>query len=67
VMHAAWAEQGEGSYQAQMAVYVKTHGRFGEAYMLLIKPFRHLIVYPALMKQTERMWSERPPRRAAPA
>jgi hypothetical protein len=64
VMHAAWAEQGEGRYQAQMAVYVKTHGRFGEAYMLLIKPFRHLIVYPALMKQTERMWNERPPRRA---
>jgi len=67
VMHAAWAEQGEGRYQAQMAVYVKTHGRFGEAYMLLIKPFRHLIVYPALMKQTERMWNERPPRRAAAA
>ena len=63
----AWADQGEGRYQAQMAVYVKTHGRFGEAYMALIKPFRYLIVYPALMRQTERMWNERPPRRAAPA
>jgi hypothetical protein len=67
VMHAAWADQGEGRYQAQMAVYVKTHGRFGEAYMLLIKPFRYLIVYPALMKQTERMWSERWRQRAASA
>jgi hypothetical protein len=67
VMHLAWAEQGDGRYQAQMAVYVKTHGRFGEAYMLLIKPFRYLIVYPALMRQTERMWSERRPRRAASA
>lgn len=64
VMHLGWAEQGEGRYQAQMAVYVKTNGRFGEAYMLLIKPFRYLIVYPALMRQIERMWSERPPRRA---
>jgi hypothetical protein len=67
VMHLAWVEQGEGRHQAQMAVYVKTHGRFGEAYMLLIKPFRYLIVYPALMRQTERMWSERRPRRAASA
>lgn len=67
VMHLAWAEQGEGRHRAQMAVYVKTHGRFGKAYMLLIKPFRYLIVYPALMRQTERMWSERPPRRPASA
>ncbi len=67
VMHLAWVEQGEGRYRAQMAVYVKPNGRFGEAYMLLIKPFRYLIVYPALMRQTERMWNERPPRRAVPA
>jgi Protein of unknown function (DUF2867) len=59
VMHLAWAEQGEGLYQGQMAVYVKTHGWFGEAYMALIKPFRYLIVYPALMRQTERMWNRR--------
>jgi hypothetical protein len=67
VMHAAWAEQGEGRYQAQMAVYVKTNGWLGEAYMALIKPFRYWIVYPALMRQTDRMWNERPPRRATPA
>lgn len=59
VMHLAWVEQGEDRYQAQMAVYVKTHGWFGEAYMALIKPFRYLIVYPALMRQTERMWNRR--------
>lgn len=67
VMHLAWADQGEGRYQPQMAVYVKTHGWFGEAYMALIKPFRYLIVYPALMRQTDRMWNERKPRRTAPA
>jgi len=67
VMHLAWADQGEGRYQPQMAVYVKTNGWFGEAYMALIKPFRYLIVYPALMRQTDRMWNERKPRRARPA
>ena len=42
VMHLAWVDQGEGSYQGQMAVYVKPRGPFGKGYMALIKPFRHL-------------------------
>jgi hypothetical protein len=58
VMHLAWVERGGGRYQGQMAVYVKPRGRFGQAYMALIKPFRYLIVYPALMRQFERKWSE---------
>lgn len=62
VMHLAWAERGEGRYQAEMAVYVKPRGHFGTAYMALIKPFRHWIVYPALMRQSERTWAARPPR-----
>jgi hypothetical protein len=61
-MHLAWVDQGEGRYQGQMAVYVKPRGRLGEGYMALIKPFRYLIVYPALMRQTERMWNKRLPR-----
>lgn len=61
VMHLAWVEQGEGRYQGQMAVYVKPRGRFGKVYMALIKPFRHWIVYPALMRQTERTWNARVP------
>lgn len=65
VMHLAWVERGEGRYDGQMAVYVKPRGAFGTAYMALIKPFRYLIVYPALMRQIERMWSTRVPRRAA--
>jgi uncharacterized protein DUF2867 len=59
VMHLAWADQGEGRYQGQMAVYVKPRGRLGEAYMALIKPFRYWIVYPALMRQIEAMWNSR--------
>jgi hypothetical protein len=42
-----------------MAVYVKPRGLFGKGYMALIKPFRYLIVYPALMRQTERTWNAR--------
>jgi hypothetical protein len=60
VMHVAWVAQGEGVYRGQMGVYVKPRGRFGAAYMALIGPFRHLIVYPALMRQTARAWDARP-------
>jgi Protein of unknown function (DUF2867) len=59
VMHLAWVDQGDGRYQGQMAVYVKPRGLFGKGYMALIKPFRYLIVYPALMRQTERTWNAR--------
>lgn len=59
VMHLAWVARGDGRYQAQMAVYVKPRGLFGKGYMALIKPFRYLIVYPALTRQTERMWKAR--------
>jgi hypothetical protein len=59
VMHLAWVAQGEDRYQGQMAVYVKPRGAFGKGYMALIKPFRHWIVYPALMRQTERTWNAR--------
>jgi hypothetical protein len=65
VMHLAWVARGGGRYQAQMAVYVKPRGLFGKGYMALIKPFRYWIVYPALTKQTERMWNSRPGRAAA--
>lgn len=59
VVHLAWADQGGGRYQGQMAVYVKPRGRLGQGYMALIKPFRHLIVYPAMMRQVERTWNAR--------
>src|ERR1700680_1976164 len=59
VMHLAWIEKGGGLYQGQMGVYVKPRGRFGAAYMALIAPFRHRVVYPALMRQIERAWNAR--------
>jgi Protein of unknown function (DUF2867) len=59
VMHLAWIDQGDGLYRGQMGIYVKPRGRFGATYMALIGPFRHLIVYPALMRQIERAWEAR--------
>lgn len=60
VLHLAWVDQGGGRYRAQMGVYVKPRGWLGAAYMMLIQPFRHLIVYPALMRQIGRAWDARP-------
>jgi hypothetical protein len=56
VAHLSWVDLGEGRYEGRMAVYVKPRGAFGRAYMALIKPFRHWVVYPALMRQMERAW-----------
>lgn len=59
VLHLAWAKQSDGTFQAQLAVYVKPRGTFGKAYLAFIKPFRYLIVYPALMRQVGRQWDSR--------
>ena len=56
VIHLGWVPDGNGGYRGQMAILVKPNGLFGNAYMAAIKPFRHLIVYPALMRQIERDW-----------
>jgi hypothetical protein len=56
VMHIGWVPDGAGGYRGQMAVLVKPNGRFGAAYMAAIRPFRYLIVYPALLRQLEREW-----------
>lgn len=54
VLHLGWVPQESGGYRGQMAVLVKPNGLLGDAYMAAIRPFRHLIVYPALMRQIER-------------
>ena len=59
VMHIAWVPDGTGGYRGQMAVYVKPNGLLGNAYMAAIKPFRHLIVYPPMLRQIEREWRAR--------
>lgn len=58
VLHVGWVPDGVGGYRGEMAVYVKTNGRLGAVYMAAIKPFRHLIVYPPMLWQIERVWQE---------
>jgi hypothetical protein len=56
ILHLGWVPDGTGGYRGEMAVYVKPNGLFGTAYMAAIKPFRYLVVYPALMRQLRREW-----------
>ena len=56
ILHLGWVPDGRGGWHGQLAVLVKPNGRFGAAYMQAIKPFRHLIVYPALGRSWERHW-----------
>jgi hypothetical protein len=59
VLQVCWVERGPGRYGAQLGVYVKPRGRVGAAYLMLIAPFRHVVVYPALMRQVRRAWDAR--------
>ncbi len=59
VMQLAWVETAAGLYQGRLAVYVKPRGSLGTLYMAAIAPFRHLVVYPALMREIERGWNAR--------
>jgi hypothetical protein len=56
VMHVGWVPDGAGGYRGQMAVYVRPNGLKGNAYMAAIRPFRHLIVYPSMLREFGREW-----------
>jgi Protein of unknown function (DUF2867) len=56
LMHVGWVPDETGGYRGQMAVLVKPNGLFGSAYMTAIRPFRHLIVYPPMLRQIGRAW-----------
>ena len=59
VMHLGWVPDGHGAYRGQMAVLVKRNGLLGAAYMAAIKPFRHVVVYPLMLRDLERRWRAR--------
>jgi hypothetical protein len=59
VMQLGWVHEGDGRYRGEMGVYVKPRGVLGQAYMAAIAPFRHLIVYPAMMRGIGRAWEAR--------
>ena len=56
VLHLGWVPDGAGGHRGQMAVLVKPNGRFGRAYMAAIRPFRHALVYPPMLRQIGRAW-----------
>jgi Protein of unknown function (DUF2867) len=56
VMHLGWVPDGADGYHGRMAVYVKPNGRFGDAYMAAIRPFRRAVVYPSMIRQIARGW-----------
>ena len=60
IMHMGWVREGTGGYRGQMAVYVKPNGLLGEGYLAAIKPFRHLILYPAMLRDIGRRWEGGP-------
>ena len=60
VMHIGWVTDGSGGGdRGQMAVLVKPNGLLGAVYMAAIMPFRHLIVYPPLMREIGQEWRAR--------
>jgi hypothetical protein len=59
VLHVGWVQDEAGRHRGQMAVLVKPNGLLGTAYLAAIRPFRHLIVYPAMLRRIERAWVSR--------
>jgi SAM-dependent methyltransferase len=55
-MHLGWVHKYGNYHTAQLAVYAKPRGNFGEFYMQLIMPFRRVIVYPTMMEEVKRRW-----------
>jgi hypothetical protein len=59
VVHLGWVPDGTGGHRGQMAVLVKPNGLLGHAYMAAIRPFRHLLVYPPMLRAMGREWRAR--------
>jgi hypothetical protein len=59
IMHIGWVPDQTGGYRGQMAVLVKPNGLLGTGYMTAIGPFRHMVVYPSLLRQIGRGWAAR--------
>jgi Protein of unknown function (DUF2867) len=58
VMHVGWVPDETGGYRGQMAVLVKPNGALGVAYLAAIAPFRHVAVYPLMMRDIGRAWRQ---------
>jgi len=56
VLHLGWVPDTAGGYRGQMAVLVKPNGPLGLADKAMIKPFRYLVVYPAMLRTIRWEW-----------
>ena len=56
ILHLGWVADPTGGHHAEMAVYVQPNGRFGQAYMAAIRPFRHRLVYPPMLREYGLRW-----------
>ena len=57
VLHVGWAPDADGGgFHGEMAVYVKPEGLLGHAYLAAIRPFRRLVVYPAMLRHVGERW-----------
>ena len=61
VLHIGWVPDGAGGHRGQMAILVKPNGVLGVAYLAAIAPFRHLVVYPLMMRDIGRAWRQMVP------
>jgi len=56
MMHLGRVPISATKWSPQLGVYAKTRGRLGGFYMGLISPFRHYVVYPAMMRTAQKGW-----------
>ena len=56
VLHLSWVPDGAGGHRGQMAILVRRNGLLGAAYMAAIAPFRHVLVYPPMIRAIGRRW-----------
>lgn len=56
ILHMGWVPDESGAHRGQMAVLVKPNGLLGTAYMAAINPFRHVLIYPPMMRGIGQRW-----------
>lgn len=56
LLHLSWVETAGPHRAVVLAIYVKSRGWQSRAYLALIRPFRHSVVYPAWIAHLTRTW-----------
>jgi hypothetical protein len=56
VMHLGAVPAGDGRTAVQLTVLVKPNGLLGRAYLAAIRPFRHAVIYPGMIRRLATRW-----------